>query len=262
MCKVIAIANQKGGVGKTTTSLNFGVGLAKSGKKVLLIDCDAQASLTLAFGYRQPDELPVTLSTVMARIMNDEEIEADYGILRHEEGIDLMPASIELSALEVSLINATCREMILRTYIEALKPQYDYIIIDCMPSLGMLTINALAAADSVIIPSQPHFLSAKGLELLLGSIAKTKKKINPQLAIGGILMTMVNSNTNFSRDMIDLLKTQYGEFIPIFTSLIPQSIRATEASAAGMSIYKYDGKGKIAAAYECFVAEYLKTERA
>ena len=170
-CKVIALTNQKGGVGKTTTAVNLGVGLAKQGKKVLLIDADAQANLTMALGYNRPDDIPITLSTVMQSIIDDKSFDASGGILHHGEGIDLLPSNIELSGFEVRLINAMSRERVLKTYVNEVRKNYDYVLIDCMPSLGMITINALAAADSVIIPTQPHYLSAKGLELLLRSVS-------------------------------------------------------------------------------------------
>ena len=180
MCKIIAIANQKGGVGKTTTTSNLGIGLAKQGKRVLLIDADAQGSLTASLGFTEPDKLEETLATVMANIINDVEMEDDYGILRHEEGIDLMPGNIELSGLEVSLVNVMSRELVMRSYIEQVKDRYDYILIDCMPSLGMITINAFACADSILIPVQAAYLPVKGLEQLIKTIGKVKRQINPR----------------------------------------------------------------------------------
>ena len=184
-CKVIALTNQKGGVGKTTTAVNLGVGLAKQGSKVLLIDADAQANLTMALGYNRPDDIPITLSTVMQNIIDDKTLDASQGIIHHREGVDLLPSNIELSGFEVRLINAMSRERVLKTYVNEVKKNYDYVLIDCMPSLGMITINALAAADSVIIPTQPHYLSAKGLELLLRSVSMVKRQINPKLRIDG-----------------------------------------------------------------------------
>ena len=171
MCRVIVIGNQKGGVGKTTTTSNLGIGLAKQGKRVLLIDADAQGSLTASLGFQEPDKLDVSLATIMANIINEEDMEPDYGILKHDEGVDLMPGNIELSGLEVSLVNVMSRELVLRTYIEQQKDRYDYILSDCMPSLGMISINAFASADSILIPVQAAYLPVKGLEQLI----KTKK---------------------------------------------------------------------------------------
>lgn len=164
---VMAIVNQKGGTGKTTTCENLGIGLAMSGKKVLLVDTDPQASLTISLGNPIPDNLYPTLSTVMGKILTEQPIAPGEGILHHPEGVDLMPSNIELSGLEVSLVNAMSRETILRQYLDAVKDKYDFILLDCMPSLGMLTVNALAAADNVLIPVQAAYLPAKGLEQLL-----------------------------------------------------------------------------------------------
>ena len=260
-CKVIAVTNQKGGVGKTTTTANLGIGLAHQNKRVLLIDADAQGSLTLSLGYPKPDELPVTLADVMQNVIDDTPMPDSYGILHHGEGVDLLPANIDLSGMEIRLINAMSRESVLRTYINAVKPHYDYILIDCMPSLGMMPINSLAAADSVIIPSQPSFLSAKGLDLLMQSIAKVKRQINPKLKIDGILFTMVDSRTNEAKEIIASLRAHYGKKIRVFGTEIPFSVRAAETSGRGKSIFAHDKNGKVAAAYRSLTKEVLEFER-
>lgn len=260
-CKVIALTNQKGGVGKTTTTVNLGVGLANQGKRVLLIDSDAQANLTMSLGWQQPDELSVTLSTVMQNIVDDITMDIHEGILHHEEGVDLLPSSIELSGLEVRLFNAISRENILKTYVNAVRKDYDYILIDCMPSLGLTVINSLSAADSVIIPTQSHYLSAKGLELLLQTVSKVKRQINPDLKIDGILMTMALPRTNISREITETIREAYGQHIRVFDTQIPHSVRAVEASASGKSIYAYDRTGKVAQAYEHFTEEVLRLEQ-
>ena len=254
-CKVIALTNQKGGVGKTTTAVNLGVCLSKQGKKVLLVDADAQANLTMSLGYPRPDDLPISLATIMQDIIDDKLFDVQKGILHHSEGVDLLPSNIELSGLEVRLINAISRERVLTTCINEVKKNYDYVLIDCMPSLGMLTINALAAADSVVIPTQPHYLSAKGLELLLRSVSKVRRQINPHLRIDGILMTMVMPRTNISKEVTVLVRSAYGQNIKVFDAQIPHSIRAVEATAEGKSIFAYDKGGKVAAAYEQFGKE-------
>lgn len=261
MCRVIAIANQKGGVGKTTTTSNLGIGLARQGKKVLLIDADAQGSLTASLGYAEPDRLEVSLATVMGDLINDEEVQLEKGILSHEEGIDLMPGNIELSGLEVSLVNVMSRELVMREYINMMREHYDYILIDCMPSLGMMTINAFASADSILIPVQAAYLPVKGLEQLIKTIGKVRRQLNPQLAIEGILLTMVDSRTNYAKDISALLKENYGDKVQIFTNFIPMSVRAAEISAEGVSIYKHDPKGKVAFAYQSLTEEVLSNEQ-
>ena len=189
-CKVLALCSQKGGVGKTTSCVNLAVGLAKAGKKVLVIDNDPQGSMTASLGYHNPDELPITLATILTKIVEDEPFENTLGILHHQEGIDLIPANIELSGMEVSLVNIMSRELVLKQYIERMREEYDYILIDCMPSLGMLTINALASVDAVIIPVQAAYLPVKGLEQLIRTIGKVRRQLNKQLKIGGILITI------------------------------------------------------------------------
>ena len=260
MCRVIAIANQKGGVGKTTTTSNLGIGLARQGKKVLLIDADAQGSLTASLGIREPDRLEITLATIMGNIINDEEIRSDCGILSHDEGVDFIPGNIELSGLETSLINVMSRETVLRTYIELQRDNYDYILIDCMPSLGMITINVFICADSVLIPVQAAYLPIKGLEQLIKTIGKVKRQINQKLEIEGILLTMVDNRTNYAKDISNLLIENYGSKVHIFENSIPMSVRAAEISAEGVSIYKHDPNGKVASAYKSLTKEVLCNE--
>ena len=239
MCKVIVVGNQKGGVGKTTTASNLGIGLAKQGKRVLLVDADAQGSLTASLGFHEPDKLEGTLATIMANIINEEEMEPQY---------------------EVSLVNVMSRETILRTYIEQQKDRYDYILIDCMPSLGMITINAFASADSILIPVQAAYLPVKGLEQLIKTIGKVKRQINPKLEIEGILLTMVDNRTNYARDISNLLIENYGSRVRIFENSIPLSVRAAEISAEGVSIYQHDPNGKVASAYQSLTEEVLANE--
>ena len=258
MTKVIALANQKGGVGKTTTTVNLGIGLARQGKKVLLIDADAQGNLTDSLGWNEPDKLPISLSTIMSKVIQDEPLEPDEGILHHSEGVDLLPANIELSAMEVSLVNTMSREVVLRNYLNEIKHKYDYVLIDCMPSLGMITVNALAAADSVIIPVQAHYLPAKGMTQLLQTIKRVQKNINPDLKISGVLLTMVDGRTNFAKDISYMLRNNYGDVLRIFKTEIPLAIKAAESSAEGKSIYAHDRNGKAALAYEALTKEVIK----
>ena len=258
--KIIAITNQKGGVGKTTTAINLGIGLANQGKRVLLIDADPQASMSSALGIRDPDRLDVTLATIMQNIIDEAEFTDDFGVLQHPEGIAFVPANIELSGMETRLVNTMSREYVLKTYVNQVQKHYDYILIDCMPSLGMMNINALVAADSIVIPCQPNYLSTKGLNLLLGSIMKIRRTINPSLKISGILMTMVDGRTNNAKEIITAIRQNVGTNIKVFNTEIPHSVRVAEASMEGKSIYAYDRKGKAGAAYEALTKEVLADE--
>lgn len=260
MCKVLICANQKGGVAKSTSVVNLGIGLARKGKRVLLIDNDPQGSLTEALGYPEPDKLETTLANVMEWVLNEEDFDLSAGILHHEEGIDLMPANIELSGVETSLVGIMSSETTLKEYIEMISDDYDYIMVDCSPNLGQLTLNALVAADEIIIPVQAAYLPLKGLEQLLRTISRVKRKMNPKLDIRGILITMVDYRTNFAKDITEVLYEHYGNNIHIFDEVIPFSVKAAEASAEGVSIYSYDGKGKVAAAYEKIVEEVVSYE--
>ena len=241
----IAVINQKGGTGKTTTCENLGVGLAMEGKKVLLVDADPQGSLTVSMGWQDPDTLPITLSALMQKAMNDQCIPPGEGILHHAEGVDLIPANIELAGLEVALVNTMSREKVMKQVLENAKREYDYILIDCTPSLGMLTVNALAAADSALIPVQAQYLSAKGLEQLLQTVQKVRRQINPKLKIEGILLTMTDSRTIYGQQISNLIRQAYGKHLKVFDQTIPRSVRAAETSTTGKSIFQYDPKGKV-----------------
>ena len=255
--KITALCNQKGGVGKTVTAVNLGIGLAREGKRVLLADIDPQGSLTASLGYQRPDQMENTMAEILGRVISDEPQAPDEGIIHHAEGVDLLPANIELSGLEVTLVNTMSRETILRDYLNSVRDRYDVILLDCCPSLGMLTINALAAADEVIIPAQAHYLSLRGMEQLIRTISNVKRKINPALEIAGILITMEDMRTNYSREIIELLRNTYGSKLRIFDSIIPLSIRAAETSAEGRSIYLHDPAGKVSAAYTALTQEVL-----
>ena len=260
-CRVTAMANQKGGVGKTVSTVNLGAALVHAGKRVLLVDADPQGSLTISLGMNQPDNLDTTITTVMQAVVEERAPPDGYGIRHHLEGMDFIPANIELAAFEVSLTSALSREYVLRQALEPLKERYDYILIDCMPSLGMTTINALTAANSVIVPSQPNYLSTKGLSQLMGTIAKVKRQLNPGLSIDGVLLTMVDNRTNNAKNIIMSLR-QTGDQLRIFDTEVPYSVRAAEISIGGKSIFAYDRRGKVAAAYENLAKEVLAYEHA
>lgn len=255
--QIISVANQKGGVGKSATVHNLGTNLARQGKKVLVADLDPQANLTMCMGYNQPENLPYTMADIFKSLIDETfKFQKEEYILR-VEGCDLIPSSIQLSGIEPSLANAMSRENLMKQLLSPIKDKYDYIIVDCGPSLGLLTINALAAATSVLIPVQAHYLSAKGLELLIGTIAKVKRNINPALDFNGILITMYDSRLKFSKNLLSELREAYGQHIPIYDTMIPQSVRAVENTAVGKSLFAYDSKCKVSLAYEAFAKEVL-----
>ena len=263
-CKTIACVNQKGGVGKSVTSTNLGVGLARHGKRVLIVDCDSQASQTVSLGWHE-DELSVTLATLFERQLerkpSDPRCDPRDGILHHAEGVDLLPSSIALSGLELRMVNATSREALLRKLLAPLKDEYDFIILDCPPTLGMITVNALAAADSLIVPVQPEFLSVVGMTQLFDTVAEIREDINPGLKVDGVLITLANMRTVLARNSVEAIRTAYGGNLRVYPETIPYSVKVKEASGVGQSIFAYEPDGKAAAAYESLVKEVLRDAR-
>ena len=247
MSKIIAIASQKGGVGKSTTCRNLGSLLARKGYKVLAVDCDNQASMTDCFGIEKPE---TTLYHLMMDVINDEDLPSKESYITKREGVDIIPSSIELSAIEINLVSTISREYVLKTIIDEIRDDYDYILLDCMPSLGLMTLNVLATCDSVLIPATPEYLSAKGLELLLKTIVKIKRRINPRISFDGILLTMFEERTNLSKKILKMIEGSYGENIKIFNTRIPKSVKVGEANLKSMSIGDYISNNKAAIAYQ------------
>lgn len=260
-CNIIAIANQKGGVGKTTTTFNLGVALAKQGKKVLLVDADPQGDLTTCMGIQKIDELQNTISTLMIDVINGKEPKPYEAFIKHQEGVDLIPSNLELASVEVSLVNAMSREYTLKTCLAKIKKDYDYILLDCMPSLGMITINSLACADKVIVPVQSEFLAAKGMGKLLESILKIRKQINHNLQIEGILLTMVDSRTKLSKEINNELNSIYRRTFKLFNTQIPRAIKTAESTRYGESIIAYDKNSKVSKSYTDLAEEVINRER-
>lgn len=259
MTKIISIINQKGGVGKTTTAVNFGYELAEKGKRVLLVDLDPQANLTVWMGNYNAEEL-LQITDLFAAEMNEEEYNIKDYILKKDQ-VDYIPAGIQLSGLEMVLINQMSREYILKRILNQVKNEYDYIIIDCLPSLNLLIINALTASDSVLITATGQFLSAKGLELLIKTIVKVKKNLNHTLKIDGILITMFQNNLKNSKEILELIKNEIGEYIPVFETKIPKSVKTDESSYEAKAVRQIDPTNKVGLAYQNFVTEYLEKEK-
>lgn len=259
-CNVIAIANQKGGVGKTTTAFSLGVALANNNKKVLVVDADPQANLTTYMGFYDEDNIPITLSTLIERYIDGEDIKPEESILHHKEHIDLIPSNLNLSMTENNLSNAMNREYAIKNCLEDLRNQYDYIIIDCMPTLNMITTNALATANQVIVPVQSQYLSAKGMGNLLTIIGKVKRQVNKDLKVGGILLTLVDKRTKLPSTIREELEANYGNIVKLYDTQIPFAIKTAESTSKGKSIFAYDKTSKVAEAYSSFAKEVLRED--
>lgn len=255
--KVIAVANQKGGVGKSTSVYCIGAGLAMDGKKVLLVDVDPQGDLTKMLGLRDPDSLPVSLGTAMYDVIGGTQPTEHPEIRHHHEGFDFVPGNENLSAVETGLVNVMSRETVLRQYVDSVKCDYNYVLLDCRPSLGMLVINALSASDYVLVPVQAEYFSAANVKALTATVQSIQRQINPKLKIGGLFLTMANE-TNFRRDTVAAVKENFGKHLPVLHTVIPATVRLAEISTADKSIFRHEPSGKAAEAYRGLVKEVLE----
>ncbi len=261
MAKKISVCNQKGGVGKTTTTINVGVGLAKEGYRVLLIDTDPQGDLTTFLGWHNQDNMENTLATLLDGVIDDRDLDIRNTVLTHSEGVDVIPANIDLSDTTFKLTTIMNREKVLQRLVEKIEDDYDYILLDCNPSLEIMTINALSASDSVIIPVQAQYLPTKGLDRLLKTIDKVHRFINPDLKVEGILMTLKDERTNMSRDTSTFVRNRYGSMIRVFETEIPICTKAAESTALAKSILSHDPRGQAAAAYKNLTKELASPAR-
>ena len=249
MAKVYVFVNQKGGVGKTTSAINIGAYLAQAGKKVLLVDFDSQGNMSSGVGVSK--EKPTVYELMAGQASGDAVIRKTV-----VDNLYAIPASIDLSGAAIELVDQEDRDFFLKKSLEPLKDQYDYILIDCPPSLGILTLNGLAAADAVLIPMQCEYFALEGISLLLQTVKKVQKSINPQLTIGGIFFTMYDSRTRLAQDVVLQVKSYFNE--AVFNTIIPRNVRLSEAPSHGLPICKYDPSCQGARSYESLAKEVIE----
>ena len=254
MGKRIAIFNQKGGVGKTTTNINLAACLAMKGKRVLVLDIDPQGNTTSGLGISKRE-----LENTVYNVLVDEDYDIKDAVIKTDvKGLDLIPASVDLAGAEVELVQIEGREKALKQALDKIKDDYDYIFIDCPPSLGLLTINSLAAVDSVLIPIQCEFYALEGVSQLVSTIELVKKSLNPSLEIQGVILSMFDGRTNLSAQVVQEVKKYFGN--KVYATVIPRNVRLAEAPSYGLPITEYDPKSKGAEAYMDFAEEFLEME--
>lgn len=256
-CRTIAVANQKGGTGKTATTVSLGVALARLGKRVLLVDADPQGDLTKSLGWKTPDDLEVTLANHLAAAIEGEGLSPRDGILAHAEGVDLMPSNIDLAGMEIPVLMAMSREQLMNIWLSPLKADYDFILIDCAPTLGIIPVNAFVAADSVLIPVSAEYLPASAMADLTKTIRRVRRQINPALYVEGILATLYDCRNNLDRDTEQTIREDYGGKYRVFDAVVPRAVSAAESPAVGVSVFAHDADGKAARAYERLAEEVV-----
>ena len=256
-CRTIAGANQKGGTGKTATTVSLGVALARLGKRVLLVDADPQGDLTKSLGWKTPDDLEVTLANHLAAAIEGEGLSPRDGILAHAEGVDLMPSNIDLAGMEIPVLMAMSREQLMNIWLSPLKADYDFILIDCAPTLGIIPVNAFVAADSVLIPVSAEYLPASAMADLTKTIRRVRRQINPALYVEGILVTLYDCRNNLDRDTEQTIREDYGGKYRVFDAVVPRAVSAAESPAVGVSVFAHDADGKAARAYERLAEEVV-----
>ncbi len=248
MTKIIALAQQKGGVGKTTTTINLGASLKELGQKVLVIDLDPQGALSAGLGFN-----PLSIEKTIYNVLRSSPLKLKDVIIQTKSGLDLVPSNIDLAAAEVELVNETVREYVLKEKLAPCQNNYDYVLIDCQPSLGLLTLNALSASTSVVIPVQTQYFALRGMDLLFKTIEKVKQRINPTLNIVGILPTMFDSRTTHSREVLEELKETYSQLL--FETVIPYTVKFQDSSLAGDSVLKTNPESSATDAYRKLAKE-------